>query len=243
MHRTRAAANHVLAWREPVSRHLPEGPVTLLDVGAGTGVFATAFADWFDPPAGTPGGSPGDSPVGILAVEPSAAGRAEVPLHPRIRVIDGHPEALPLPAACADLAWLSRITHRTRDLGTLARELHRTMRPGAPLLIREVFPERCARRPLVRFFPECRRVINAYPTLERTRAAFAAAGFRDRALHPVAEWAAADLAHFTGGLRRGSNALLRGLSDEEYARGLCRLRGAAPETPVLDHIDLLVLTR
>ncbi|HET6859976.1 MAG TPA: class I SAM-dependent methyltransferase [Streptomyces sp.] len=231
MHRTRVAANHVLAWREPVARHLPDGRVTLLDVGAGTGVFATAFADWFD------------SAVDILAVEPSAKARAEIPLHPHIRVIDGRLEALPLPAACADLAWLSDVTHRTRDLDTLAAELHRTLRPGAPVLIREVFPERCTRRPLVRFFPGCRRAVNAYPTLARTRAAFVAAGFRERALHPVAEWAAADLAHFTTGLRRDRDALLSVLSDEEYAHGLRRLRGAPPETPVLDHVDLLVMTR
>ena len=36
-------------WREAVRRHLrsPQG-MTLVDIGAGTGVFAAAFSDWFD---------------------------------------------------------------------------------------------------------------------------------------------------------------------------------------------------
>jgi ubiquinone/menaquinone biosynthesis C-methylase UbiE len=50
-------------WREAVRRQLRPSPgMTVVDIGAGTGVFATAFSDWFG--------------LSVLAVEPSAAMRA-----------------------------------------------------------------------------------------------------------------------------------------------------------------------
>ena len=59
-------------WREAVRRHLHPSPgMTLVDIGAGTGQFATAFSDWFD--------------IAVVAVEPSAAMRERIP---RSRAID-----------------------------------------------------------------------------------------------------------------------------------------------------------
>ena len=37
------------AWRDAVQPHLRPSPrMTMVDIGAGTGAFATAFSDWFD---------------------------------------------------------------------------------------------------------------------------------------------------------------------------------------------------
>jgi hypothetical protein len=61
-------------WREAIRRHLsPSAGMTVADIGAGTGAFATAFSDWFG--------------LSIIAVEPSAAMRAQIPAPP------GHPGA------------------------------------------------------------------------------------------------------------------------------------------------------
>ena len=69
------------AWREAVRRHLRPTPgMTVVDIGAGTGAFAAAFSDWFD--------------LAILAVEPSAAMRAQIPRRPGIEVLGGHASAL-----------------------------------------------------------------------------------------------------------------------------------------------------
>ena len=71
-------------WREAVRRHLrPSQGMTLVDIGAGTGAFAAAFSDWFD--------------LSILAVEPSAAMRDQIPRTPAIQVLEGNAGALPLP--------------------------------------------------------------------------------------------------------------------------------------------------
>jgi hypothetical protein len=59
-------------WREAIRRHLNPMPgMTVTDIGAGTGVFAAAFSDWFG--------------LRILAVEPSAAMRAQIPRRAGIR--------------------------------------------------------------------------------------------------------------------------------------------------------------
>ncbi len=91
-------------WREAVRRHLRPSPgMTLVDIGAGTGAFSAAFSGWFG--------------LSVLAVEPSAAMRDQIPRTPAIQVLEGDASALPLPAESADAAWLSLVIHHVPDLG------------------------------------------------------------------------------------------------------------------------------
>ena len=106
-------------WREAVRRHLRPSPgMTLVDIGAGTGVFAAAFSDWFG--------------LTVLAVEPSAAMRDQIPQTQAIQVLEGNANALPLPDESADAAWLSLVINHVPDLGAAAHEIRRVLRPGAP---------------------------------------------------------------------------------------------------------------
>ena len=90
-------------WREAVRRHLrPSQGMTLVDIGAGTGTFSSAFSDWFD--------------LSVLAVEPSAAMRDQIPRTPAIQVLEGDATALPLPDESADATWLSLVIHHIPDL-------------------------------------------------------------------------------------------------------------------------------
>src|SRR5262249_43409223 len=99
-------------WREAIRRHLrPSQGMTLVDIGAGTGAFSAAFSDWFDLP--------------VLAVEPSAAMRDQIPRRPAIKVFEGNASVLPLPDESADAAWLSLVIHHIPDLGVAAREIRR----------------------------------------------------------------------------------------------------------------------
>src|SRR3954466_8984167 len=136
-------------WREAVRRHLrPSQGMTLVDIGAGTGQFAAAFSDWFD--------------LDVLAVEPSAAMRDQIPPRPGIQALEGDATALPLPDDAADAAWLSLVIHHIPDLEVAAREIRRVLRPGGLVLIRQGFPDRYEPSgslkldgiELVRWFPE-----------------------------------------------------------------------------------------
>ncbi|MFI2645581.1 class I SAM-dependent methyltransferase [Streptomyces sp. NPDC018610] len=219
------------AWRQAVAAEARLAPgATVLDVGAGTGGFAGAFHDWFG--------------VKVLAVEPAAAMRALIPESAGVRALEGRAEALPVPDACADAAWLGSVMHHIGDLEAAARELRRTLRPGAPVLIRNTFPGRGERDLRVRFFPETADGVAGYPTVEEVEAAFATAGFRRSALRSLPQESAPTLAAYADRLRRDSDTKLRALSDDAYARGIARIRQAAaadPGTPAISWMDLLVL--
>jgi ubiquinone/menaquinone biosynthesis C-methylase UbiE len=225
-------------WREAVRRHLrPSRGMTLVDIGAGTGQFAAAFSVWFD--------------LRVLAVEPSAAMRTQIPRTPGIQALGGDASVLPLADDSADAAWLSLVIHHIPDLGVAAREIRRVLRPGAPVLIRQGFPGRIDDRiELVRWFPETARMAETFPSVEDTCVAFAAAGFHREALEPVRETYSASLAHFLDQVDtfRHADTTMRGLTDEEFLRGKERLHRAVrhvddtgiPE-PRSNWLDLLVL--
>ena len=229
-------------WRDAVRRHLRPSPgMTLVDIGAGTGAFATAFSDWFG--------------LSVLAVEPSAAMRDQIPRTPAIQVLAGHASALPLPAESADAAWLSLVIHHIPDMGAAAHEIRRVLRPGAPVLIRggmshQGSPGRYDMIELVRWFPETARTVDTFPSLSATCQAFAAAGFHQVALEQVRETYPTSLADFLGQVDtfRLADTTMRNLTEDEFLRGKERLRRAVrhaeetanPETRS-NWLDLLVL--
>ena len=220
-------------WREAVRAHLRPAPgITLVDIGAGTGQFATAFSDWFG--------------IDVVAVEPSAAMREQVPRTPSVDVREGDALALPLADTSADAAWLSLVIHHISDLEAAAREIRRVLRPGAPVLIRQGFPGRLDGIELVRWFPETARVVAGYPSVTDTCDAFAAGGFRRESLEQVRETYAVGLVEFLAQLDRlrDADTTMRTLTDEEFARGKERVRaacGTAPTEPRSNWLDLLVL--
>jgi SAM-dependent methyltransferase len=226
------------AWREAVQRHLRPSPgMTVVDIGAGTGVFAAAFSDWFG--------------LAVAAVEPSAAMRAQIPRRPGIEVLDGHASALPLPDLSADGAWLSLVLHHIPDLDAAAREIRRVLRPGAPVLIRQGYPDRIDPACTFpwEFFPETARSISTFPSSGQACQAFASAGFRRDALEQVPETliSLADFLDRADSFRR-ADTNLRGLTEEEFSRGKEQLRRAvqhAEHTARMETrtnwLDLLVL--
>jgi len=232
-------------WREAVRRHLrPSRGMTLVDIGAGTGAFAAAFSDWFD--------------LSVLAVEPSAAMRDQIPRTPRIHVLEGNASALPLPDESAGAAWLSLVIHHIPDLGVAAHEIRRVLRPGAPVLIRQGFPDRYEPSgnlklnsiELVRWFPETARTIDTFPSVKDTCKAFAAAGFHEDALEQVRETYPTSLADFLGQVDtfRHADTTMRNLTDAEFVRGKERLRRAVRHAEDIaspqsrnNWLDLLVL--
>ena len=229
-------------WREAVRRHRgPSRGMTLVDIGAGTGVFAAAFTDWFD--------------LTVAAVEPSAAMRDRIPRTPAIQVLEGDASALPLPDQSADAVWLSNVVQHIPDLRIAAREIRRVLRPAGPVLIRAGMshrggPNRYDGIELVRWFPETARTIDTFPSVTDTCKALASAGFRRDALEQVRETWPTSLADFLGQLDtfRRADTTMRNLTEDEFRRGEDRLRRAvrhAEDTPSPEArsnwLDLLVL--
>jgi ubiquinone/menaquinone biosynthesis C-methylase UbiE len=224
-------ADGLEGWRAALAAYLPPpDALPVLDLGAGTGRFASAIADWFG--------------VGVVAVEPSAGMRrqaARAGRHARVAWVGGLAERLPLRDACCGGAWLSTVLHHLDDLAGCAREVRRVVRAGGPVLVRSAFPGRHDRITLFRFFSGAGRVADTFPAV----GAFRAAGFAFEALRQVPQVSAPSLRAALERVRLRADTTLAALPDEELAEGLAALeRAAAAEatpTPVVDHLDLLVL--
>jgi ubiquinone/menaquinone biosynthesis C-methylase UbiE len=221
-------------WRDAVQRHLDPRPgMTLLDLGAGTGAFTSAFVDWFG--------------INVVAVEPSSAMRSRIPLGEKIEVLEGSALAIPLEDDAVDGAWLSLVIHHVPDLAAAAREIRRVLRPGAPVMLRQGFPDReLDGIEMIRWFPETARVVAPYPTLAETCAAFEAAGFRREAVEPVCDTRPEPLAAFLADADtlRTADTTLRALTEDEFERGKERLRRAVESGHAesrTNQLDLVVL--
>jgi ubiquinone/menaquinone biosynthesis C-methylase UbiE len=222
-------------WQAALAAYLPPASgLPVLDLGAGTGLFAAAIAAWFD--------------ARVVAVEPSTGMRQQARharAHPGVAYVAGEGERLPLRDGCCAAAWLSTVIHHINDLAGCARELRRVLEPGGPVLIRSSFPGRHAGITLFRCFPGAGRIAETFPTVEATVAAFATAGFAFQTLQPVPQVSAPSLQAAVERVRQRADSTLRPLPDHEFAEGLAALeRAAAAETtptPVVDHLDLLVL--
>ena len=161
-------------WRGQIERFLPQSKKPLLDLGAGTGIWTRAFSVWFHVP--------------VVAVEPSSGMRSvgtAAGLPESAHYIAAQAEALPLRDSTCGAAWLSTVVHHLRDIEVCAMELRRVLSEGAPVLIRNNFPDLQAEVELFRHFPAAAAVAAEWPTVEEVVDTFVRAGFANSALARV----------------------------------------------------------
>ena len=136
------------------------------------------------------------------------------------------------------------VIHHIPDLRAAAVEIRRVLAPGAPVLIRSAFPGRTSNITLFTYFPEAARVVDSYPSLEGTTAAFGAAGFEFVSIQPVAQVTAPDLGEVRKRVALRADTTLRLISDAAFAAGLERLDQALLNSedrgPVVDSLDLVI---
>ena len=209
--------------------------VGIIDLGAGTGRFATLFARSFEMP--------------VIGIEPSkgmlaAAAREERPGN--LAYVAGAAECLPLKDSSCGLTWLSHVWHHVRDHHACAQELRRVLGRGSTVLVRGTFGDKLDGFPtLFRYWPAAREICRQLPAIRETVLVFEANGFvlteqrQDSSKRPAAVFASLPIGQNCGLIR-----LLRSFLDAEFRNGQSALEQAAAHerdlSPVIEVIELLV---
>jgi len=219
----------IAAWMVAARRHVTGDVSRVLDLGAGTGRFSDHLAQTFD--------------ANVIAVEPSKEmrDRAAAKAFPRVAVIGGAAEHIPLATESCDVGWLSNVIHHFDDIPAAARELRRVV--NGPVILRGALGGRYYDLSLYRFFPDSSEVVGSMPTVPEIVDAFERAGFASYLLERVEQMTARSYADAYEATKARADTALELISDEAFERGLEQLAIAAREEPgpVIDTLDLLVL--
>jgi ubiquinone/menaquinone biosynthesis C-methylase UbiE len=223
-------------WRDLLDPHLSSALPPVLDLGSGTGLWSNALATWFD--------------ADIVGVEPSDAMRREAVakrLPPKVALVGGNAERIPLKDGSCACAWLSTVLHHIPDLEACASELRRVIRMDGAVLIRNSFGDRLDGIHWLDFFPAAKQLAaKRWPTVGETAQAFGTAGFEVTQLKSVPEVIASNFRAYYDRIRVRANSTLNLISDEAFSAGLAQLEQFAARRPsehVVDRRDFLVLRR
>jgi len=161
--------DEVQRWTAAVQAYLPEErPLTILDLGSGTGRFTPGLAEEFGGP--------------VYGVEPSDRMRkiAETTAaHQAVTYLQGRAEEIPLPEASVDGVLMFLSFHHFRDQLKALREVHRVLKPGGAAFLRSQFADLMPDLFWYDYFPSAREVdAGMFRTLDEAKALAEAAGLR-----------------------------------------------------------------
>jgi ubiquinone/menaquinone biosynthesis C-methylase UbiE len=224
-------------WLEIISSAIAGTRLTtILDLGCGTGRYSGALAEKFG--------------AQVFAVDPSEKMLAEARRKSlgAVRHLRGSGEHLPIANASMDMVFMSMVYHHLKEPLASAKECHRVLRPDGVVCIRASTADQIEEYVDFRFFPEARPLLEGgLPSTSLMTKTFADAGF-SLGLHEVIVTEIAENweSHAEKVALRADSFLSR-LGDEEFARGLSRVREyarSAPRgTPVERPVDLFVFRR
>jgi len=213
----------------------PRRPLTVLDLGSGTGRFTPALAREFGGP--------------VHGVEPSDRMRQVAEQTGRrtgVQYLAGSAESIPLPGEACDLVLMFLSFHHVRDRHAAVAEIRRVARPGARVLLRSTFSDRMPDLLWHRFFPSAPRVERElFPSLTEVVRLFGAAGFTVAGLDRLRVTMAPSLAAYAERLRLRAISTFEYLAEDEIRAGFAALDRAVRAEDVPQPVgvdgDLLVL--
>lgn len=220
-----------------VAPHLPrrpDGRLRVLDLGAGTGIYARLWPDW--------------SATEVVAVEPSFAMLSQarrIGLPDRVRSVGGRGEAIPLRDGVVDVAWISTVFHHIADQPACVADLRRLVAPGGKVFLRACYSDLEPRPYWCEIYPGGEEAFARFTKLADLRSLFEAEGFvfETAEFLPQPPRSAAEVREWVGRMRH-ADSFLGQLSDEQYATGLARLAAMDPDEPVDNgFLHIVVFTR
>ena len=204
------------AWRGAVLPHLPVAQPDVLDLGCGTGVFSGAWSAW--------------GARTVVALDPSRSMQSHLdPSTATVHAVTADGHALPLRAGSVDVVWCSAVVHHLADPVAALVDVHRVLRPGGRLLVRELCPDRSEPAWLAAF-PGADRARSRFPTVAELGRWAAKAGLVPGDADGVRAGSGGTCAEAAAWAEsmRSADSLLTALTDAEVEAGLATLR-ATPD--------------
>ncbi len=198
-------------WACAIRPYLPSGPLTLVDIGAGTGIFAGAWPGW--------------AKAKVIAVEPAEAmAQVAVVADRDVSFLRAVAEDLPLRDDGSDVVWVSTALHHFADVDRAVSEFARVLRVGGRVLVRTYVPGR-TEITYADEFPGRSKWISRFHDEERLLRIFGVHRFNVVDVREVLEWAEpyAASAEWVS-MMRDADSMLTALTDEEIQAGLDALR-------------------
>jgi ubiquinone/menaquinone biosynthesis C-methylase UbiE len=222
------------SWRAAMREVTDPSGAAVVDVGCGGGIYSRA---WLELGAATVTGVD-------FSAEMLAAAREGAP--DELHFVRGDAAATGLPDGSADIVFERALTHHVADLGAVAREARRLLRPGGTYLVQDRTPEDVSRPAspqhvrgyLFERFPRLLEIeVRRRPRSGVVRAALREAGFGEvatrtlwevRRVHPSPDAYLAELRSRTG------RSILHELTDAELDALVGHLRTRLPDGPVTE---------
>jgi ubiquinone/menaquinone biosynthesis C-methylase UbiE len=214
-----------------------ERPLTVIDLGSGTGRFSPALAETFGGP--------------VYGVEPSERMRTVAGTdcaHPRVQYLAGEAARIPLPDACADIVLMFLSFHHVPARAAAAREIARVLKADGCVIVRSTFGGRIHDLWWRRFFPRSWEIEERmFPSVPETQALFAEAGLGRSSLVQVAHPFAGSIAEDVERIKLRAISTFEHMDEAEIAEGFARMDAALDAddipTPPPALLDMLILTR
>jgi ubiquinone/menaquinone biosynthesis C-methylase UbiE len=220
-------------WMHTLQQIIPPPIRCIVDVGCGTGRFTGALATTF-----------GCVTLGIDAAGPMLQ-TARAIRGPAMHWVQAAAEAMPVVSHCVDVVWLSQVMHHLPDWVVVCQELHRVLRSGGHMVVRNGTQETNALTPWLRWFPEAYAVEQRRtPSRQVMIDQITAYAYDCVVLRTVWQvFASSAGAYYDKIAQRGLSSLIA-ISDDAFAAGLQRLRAWAntqpAHAPVYEPVDMFV---
>jgi len=204
-------------YMDAFGRYLPaQRPLTVVDLGAGTGRFTPSLADSFGGP--------------VYGIEPADGMRrvaeAEA-VHPHVRYLAGEATAIPLPSGSADFLLMFMSFHHVPDRVAAAGEIARVLKPGGRVILRSTFRDRIPDHWWRGYFPGSQAVEEAmFPSRAEACAVFQAAGFSTVESVEMEIPFEGDLEVMVAQLRLRAVSTFEHMTDDELDEGFAQLDAA-----------------
>ena len=226
-----------LQWSTLLARHVRLVPEVSVDLGCGTGRFTKILAATFR--------------GRVIGVDPSGpmlrAAAASLRWTPRVALVRGRAEAIPLAPRVADLVLMSMSYHHVVNKPAALDCIRRTLRPGGALCIRTCSLEALDSYLYQRFFPEAAAFDRRrFPTRGGLVREVTTARFSLLKMETVRQRITDDLRHYRDNVATRAHSDLQAISDAQFEAGMERLdqwlAAQTSDRPVVEEVDLFTFT-